>query len=164
MARGLWDSKGRLKWLNIGVKFYNAVAGKNLEIWRKKQCIDTISQHFVNLKKKRKSQKIAFDLCLIVVLLLLCRKGVAMYYMFSEDKELKIEIDDGENLQELKKRVREYYKGKAIDNDDPYWEVDGYITTLDRHGNPISQANYYATGSMARPEKVHDMFFKGGFI
>lgn len=87
-----------------------------------------------------------------------------MYYMFSEDKDQNIVITEKENLSELKRSVREYYKGKAIDNGDAEYEADGYITTLDHHGNRVTQEKYYDTGKMPIVEKDRSMFFVGGFV
>lgn len=87
-----------------------------------------------------------------------------MYYLFSEDSNISSVITEKENLSELKRSVREYYKGKSMDAGDDEWEADGYITTLDRFGDVVSVDPYYGCGKIPLVEKDRSMFFQGGFV
>lgn len=74
-----------------------------------------------------------------------------MYYSFStsnDEANTSAVIDENESLDELKKSLREYYKQKAMDDDAPYWEIDGFIFTHNQFGDLMNVSHYYACANM----------------
>ena len=69
-----------------------------------------------------------------------------MYYQFQDqDGE---EISTHENKTELLRKVRAYYKGKAIDCDESEYEINGKIITLNKDDEVIASEPYYEVGNV----------------
>lgn len=69
-----------------------------------------------------------------------------MYYSFIDLKDN--DISEHENRTELLRKVRAYYKGLAIDNDEIEYEIDGKIVTLDKDGEVIASESFYEAGNV----------------
>lgn len=68
-----------------------------------------------------------------------------MWYAFDEGKDA---ICENSTLEGLHRDIRQHYRGKAMDTDSDEWQADGWIRTIDQHGDVVNSIPHYVSGNV----------------